>query len=493
MKTRFDKMLISVGLLVLVALIGGLAGAGPVRSQPTQQNVPPGIASVVEETISYQGVLTDNAGDPLTGSFPMRFELYAVASGGAPLFDSDTMSVTADGGLFEVGLYVPQTVFDGGPLWLSVIVDGQVLSPRQQLRPAPYAMSLRPGATVRQVATGTAVRVESTQGIGLEGSGQVYGIYGSNTGPAQGFGYGGYFESTTGIGVYGSSTAAPSLQNQFAPGIHGRSQHGVGVYGDATTGFGVYGTSPGGGVFGIGQAQGVVGMTSPTTAQGSGYGGYFTTATGIGVAGRSTAFSTGTNLYAPGVYGFSQHGAGVMGEAGSGAAIAGFFLGDVVVEGDIFVTGSKAGYVVDVARNGGTESLAAGDLVVVTGVTDPVLGAIPVPLVRKADAGASTAVIGVVDAVYRLDDGEPVRITGSAERGIIHPGDYLTIVTMGAFATLNVDATYGAIQPGDLLVSSATPGYAMRAESPEVGTVVGKALEALEAGTGAIAVMVTLQ
>ncbi|MFH0908817.1 MAG: hypothetical protein V1929_08650 [bacterium] len=54
-------------------------------------------------------------------------------------------------------------------------------------------------------------------------------------------------------------------------------------------------------------------------------------------------------------------------------------------------------------------------------------------------------------------------------------------------------AENGAIQPGDLLVASGTPGHAMRDDDPKVGTVIGKALGSLEAGTGVIKVLVTLQ
>ncbi|MCI2430794.1 hypothetical protein LM604_09175, partial [Candidatus Acetothermia bacterium] len=46
----------------------------------------------------------------------------------------------------------------------------------------------------------------------------------------------------------------------------------------------------------------------------------------------------------------------------------------------------------------------------------------------------------------------------------------------------------GPIRPGDLLISSSKPGYAMRCESAQKceGTIVGKALEALDAGEGVI-------
>ncbi len=56
-----------------------------------------------------------------------------------------------------------------------------------------------------------------------------------------------------------------------------------------------------------------------------------------------------------------------------------------------------------------------------------------------------------------------------------------------------VSAENGPIRPGDLLVTSSTPGHAMRADDPRTGTVVGKALGSLGAGTGVIKILVTLQ
>ena len=53
-----------------------------------------------------------------------------------------------------------------------------------------------------------------------------------------------------------------------------------------------------------------------------------------------------------------------------------------------------------------------------------------------------------------------------------------------------VDAGFGAIRPGDLLTTSPTPGHAMRVDDPQPGTILGKALETLEAGTGEIRVLV---
>jgi len=55
------------------------------------------------------------------------------------------------------------------------------------------------------------------------------------------------------------------------------------------------------------------------------------------------------------------------------------------------------------------------------------------------------------------------------------------------------DASFGPIRPGDLLISSPTPGHAMKMQSFEPGTVIGKALEPLDEGTGMIKVLVTIR
>lgn len=56
-------------------------------------------------------------------------------------------------------------------------------------------------------------------------------------------------------------------------------------------------------------------------------------------------------------------------------------------------------------------------------------------------------------------------------------------------------ADNGAIQVGDLLVSSSTPGYAMKGtdRTRMLGAVVGKALEPLTKDTGVVQVLVTLR
>jgi len=57
------------------------------------------------------------------------------------------------------------------------------------------------------------------------------------------------------------------------------------------------------------------------------------------------------------------------------------------------------------------------------------------------------------------------------------------------------DASYGPIQPGDLLTTSDTPGHAMKVTGYEraQGAILGKAMSSLDEGQGLILILVTLQ
>ena len=67
-------------------------------------------------------------------------------------------------------------------------------------------------------------------------------------------------------------------------------------------------------------------------------------------------------------------------------------------------------------------------------------------------------------------------------------------VALTGTVLVKVDATYGAIRPGDALVASPTAGRAMRAAEPAAGnTVIGKALDAFEGGAGTIRMLVMLR
>jgi hypothetical protein len=66
-------------------------------------------------------------------------------------------------------------------------------------------------------------------------------------------------------------------------------------------------------------------------------------------------------------------------------------------------------------------------------------------------------------------------------------------IALSGTVVCKVDAGYGAIRVGDLLTTSATAGHAMRAPEAIPGTIIGKALESLDTGTGLIKVLVMLR
>jgi hypothetical protein len=167
-------------------------------------------SAVTTSSINYQGRLTDTADEPLSGSYTMTFRLYEVASGGMAL-DTDSHSVVVTDGLFNTEIDFGQEHFDGRGLWLGVTVGiDSEMSPRQELRPVPYALSLKPGAYIVG-ASSVALQAESTHtaGSGIRGdatatSGTNYGVVGESKSPD---GYGGYFYNHEGgIGVYGKGT-----------------------------------------------------------------------------------------------------------------------------------------------------------------------------------------------------------------------------------------------------------------------------------------------
>jgi hypothetical protein len=68
-------------------------------------------------------------------------------------------------------------------------------------------------------------------------------------------------------------------------------------------------------------------------------------------------------------------------------------------------------------------------------------------------------------------------------------------VALSGRVYVQADASYGAIEPGDLLTSSDNPGHAMKVadHSKAQGAILGKAMSALDEGQGMVLVLVTLQ
>lgn len=150
------------------------------------------------------------------------------------------------------------------------------------------------------------------------------------------------------------------------------------------------------------------------------------------------------------------------------------------VAGNVQVDGNIAAKYQDVAEWVPAASKLAPGTVVILGGTKP-------NEVTASDKAYDTKVAGVVSDKPGLILGEG----GDNQVKVAHIGR----------VKVKVDASYGAVQIGDLLVTSATPGYAMRSQPVSIGsatihqpgTLIGKALESLEGGQGEVLVLLTLQ
>jgi hypothetical protein len=165
--------------------------------------------------------------------------------------------------------------------------------------------------------------------------------------------------------------------------------------------------------------------------------------------------------------------------------------GHVTADGEYGSNGAGLAEMIEVAS--GASTVEAGDVLVID--------AAGTLAVEKSTAARSSLVAGIyttkpgfVGAETEWDrlstaDGEGPE--GITLLDMAAEFDEIPMAVAG-IVPCKVSAENGSIQPGDLLVTSATPGHAMRDEDPDVGTVLGKALEPLAAGTGTIRVLVTL-
>ena len=495
---KMSKLTMIIGGIILLLLGAGIARAIPTGDTPAVLSA----AAPVVSGISYQGQLTNPGGGPLNGTFAMRFILYDAPAGGLAVWDSGNLDIVLDNGLFNVELGVEQADFDGRALWLSITVDGETLSPRQELLPAPYALSLRPGADIvgdainasdavlagYAPATGTALFADANGGAGIfSESESSYGIWGSSANS-----WGGYFTSQNGHGIRVNTNGSDIydhgayITSNWGYGAYAQSEHNQALRGEAGNVSGLAQPLGTVGVVGIGQSRGVYGSS------GNGPGVYGSSDGNYGVWGQSDTYR------------------GVTGRTDRSDNDYGLYTPDNLFALNI----TAAGSIMQVMQNNGVESLSAGDVVVFSGI-DRTKTAIDGPMVQvsKTDIANSTAVAGVVFSRFNIDAVDPELENGdnflsgadamdATPAGSAATGEYVLVVVHGP-AQVKTSALGGAgIQPGELLSTSAEAGIAAKAEMAEIegtavpvpGRVFAKALEPLVNGEqDLIYVYVTLQ
>jgi len=153
--------------------------------------VPGAVCARVPSLVSYQGRLTDAAGQPVSdGTYSLTFAVYPSPTGGTPLWMEEGRSVSVSGGLFTVLLgEVTPLPSQGFPetSWLETRVAGTPLAPRVRLVSAPYALragsadQVPPSAAVTSLNSLTGnVTLAAGDNISLSQSGSTITLSGLN-------------------------------------------------------------------------------------------------------------------------------------------------------------------------------------------------------------------------------------------------------------------------------------------------------------------------
>jgi hypothetical protein len=106
---------------------------------------------------------------------------------------------------------------------------------------------------------------------------------------------------------------------------------------------------------------------------------------------------------------------------------------------------------------------------------------------QLSDRAYDSRVAGIVSGANGINPGIALHQDGALEGG--------QNVALSGRVYVLVDASSGAIKPGDLLTTSDTPGHAMKLSdhTRTQGAVLGKAMSSLRQGKGLVLVLVTLQ
>lgn len=181
-----------------------------------------GFAATPPALVNYEGVLRDQNGNPLTGSYDMVFRFMDASTLGNEILVDQHLGangVVVSGGLFNVALGSGAVSDGSGPgtytaldavfrdysaVWLEVQVGTETLSPRTQMESAPYALNAtnlngRPSSSF----------IDTSSSVQLKSGGLIVGGVESDNG--------GYFYASgsdpNGVGVFASGSTAGSFRS----------------------------------------------------------------------------------------------------------------------------------------------------------------------------------------------------------------------------------------------------------------------------------------
>jgi hypothetical protein len=449
-------------------------------------------AQGVTQPFTYQGFLRQG-GAPLNNpSQSMRFRIFDAPTGGTMLWDSGALTVNVSNGLFTVQLNPPVSIWTGADRFLEIQVGATTLSPRVRIGATPYANT----ATLLnmfQSGTMNPDRMVITHSPAFSNWGLQY----RDTDDSFHFLAGGTTVLRVGLGgptalqipagaaagrVLTSDASGNASWQPLPPSATVWAVSGTNIYNTNTGNVGIGTNAPAarldilGGNWDTASTEGDLRIGNAThrlkigVATGGAGAGHATIAAQGGI--NMLSLGAGTTLAA-------QRTLTILGTGNVG-------IGTTAPAAKLDVNGTARVKVLEITgadiaeKFPTTETLEPGTVVEIDPDNPGHL--------RKARGAYNKRVAGVVAGANGLSKGI---ILGNLEGSENH-----TPIAISGRVWVYADATHEAIEPGDLLTTSETPGYAMKASDPSRahGAVLGKAMTRLEKGkTGMVLVLVNLQ
>jgi hypothetical protein len=432
-------------------------------------------AQGVTQPFTYQGFLRQG-GAPLNNpSQSMRFRIFDALTGGTMLWDSGALTVNVSNGLFTVQLNPPVSIWTGADRFLEIQVGTTTLTPRVRIGATPYANT---ATLLNMFQTGTTNpdRMVITHSPTATNWGLMYRdtddsfhfLAGGTTVLRVGLGGPTALQIPAGAGagrVLTSDASGNASWQPLPPSATVWAVSGTNIYNTNTGNVGIGTTSPAS-LLHVQYASGQAGISSRGPSgdtwlpfiDGNAY-----------IAGANIIFRDNTNAERMRITGAGNVG---IGTASPAAKLDVNGTARVKV---LEITGA------DIAEKfPTTETLEPGTVVEIDPDNPGHL--------RKARGAYNKRVAGVVAGANGLSKGI---VLGNLEGSENH-----TPIAISGRVWVHADATQEAIEPGDLLTTSDTPGHAMKASDPSRahGAVLGKAMTRLEKGkTGMVLVLVNLQ
>lgn len=458
---------------------------------------------------TFQGELR-KGGLPYNGAVDLVLRMYDDPAAGAQIGgDVAIAGATVTNGLFVVTPDFGPGAFNGNARWLQVSVltpgdaDYTTLDPRQALTPAPYALYAGAAPTS---GGGSSQWANDPSGIEYTAGGVGIGI--AATPSAR-------LRIATGASAVGNPLWISAANPNYAAIAFGNTgANGYGLYDPSSARHYLAGS------LGIGTTTpafplDVTGTSTAIRAAASGFGSVF---------GQAAVTAVGTT---GGFGGFRGVASGVYATSVDGRGVAGYSTNDVGVSGDCTTAGTYGflgspregvyGYSSTAAHTGGTftNNALGGVALKVYGTaqvtTLQILGAdlaesFPVsddkaePGTVLAIADDASGTLHVCHEAYSARVAGVVSGANGLAAGVVLKGQDFgssghAAVALSGRVWVHCDASHAPIHVGDLLTSADRAGYAMRATDNRrrSGATLGKAMTALESGTGDVLVLVSLQ